>query len=169
MLSLSPESLLKESPEQWSVDVLLEGTQTQAAVTLLHRNELLVLVDSGWPRTRQQLILELAKRGILPEQITHVLHTHLHIDHAGNHPILTQAALLASEKEFRWADAIYRSLVQDDNDVHFITSVFPNLTGASVDRAAGFIRVARGICRKDFFSRWNEIEFFENAEIPEGL
>src|SRR5438552_19114022 len=89
------EAIVRESPEQWSVDVLLEGTQTQAAVTLLRRNELLVLVDSGWPRTRQQLILELAKRGILPAQITQVLHSTLHIDHAVNHHILTQAALLA--------------------------------------------------------------------------
>ena len=155
--------------ENWRVDVILTGNPTQAAVTLLRQRNTVALVDSGWPRTRTQLVTALAERSLQPQQITHVLHTHLHIDHAANHPILTEAVLLASRVEFLWADRLYRSLVQDENDVSFITSVFPALSGPAVERAVVFIQVARKICRKDFFSRWNEIQFYEDCGLPEGL
>jgi len=158
-----------KADDHWEIDVLLEGSPTQAAVTLLRKGDLFVLVDSGWPRTRTQLAARLAARGVRLEQITHVLHTHLHIDHAANHPILGKAILLASKEEFLWADLLYRNLVQDDNDARFITSVFPNLDGAARDRVSSFIQLSRRICRGDFFSRWNEIRFYEDEGLPEGL
>jgi glyoxylase-like metal-dependent hydrolase (beta-lactamase superfamily II) len=161
--------VLREAEDHWKIDILVEGSPTQAAVTLLRKRDLLVLVDSGWPRTRTQLVAALAALGVQPHQITHVLHTHLHIDHAANHPILPEAMLLASKAEFAWADRLYRNLVQDEDDVRFITSVFPQLSGPALERAVAFIQVARRICHKDLFSRWNEIQFYEDDGLPEGL
>ncbi|HYR90128.1 MAG TPA: MBL fold metallo-hydrolase [Terriglobia bacterium] len=160
---------MTRSENQWKIDIILQGSPTQAAVTLLRKHDLLVLVDSGWPRTRAQLVTALAEQGVQPHEITHVLHTHLHIDHAANHPILTEAVLLASRTEFVWADWLYRNLIEDEDDVRFILSVFPELSGPALEQAVVFIKVARRICRNDLFSRWNEIRFYEDQALPEGL
>jgi glyoxylase-like metal-dependent hydrolase (beta-lactamase superfamily II) len=160
---------LKQKEDEWRIDIILEGSPTQAAVTLLRKRDMRVLVDSGWPRTRTRLVTGLAERGVQPHQITHVLHTHLHIDHAANHPILTEAVLLASKTEFSWADELYHNLVRDEDDIGFIRSVFPELSGAALEGAVAFIQVARRICRKDLFSRWDEIQFYEDIGLPEGL
>jgi len=160
---------MNRAENNWKIDILLQGNPTQAAVTLLRQRDLLVLVDSGWPRTRTQLVTALAEHGVQPQDITHVLHTHLHLDHAANHPILTEAVLLASKAEFAWADGLYRNLIADEDDIHFILSVFPKLSGAALEQAVAFIQVARRICRRDLFSRWDEIQFYEDHGLPEGL
>ena len=82
---------------------------------------------------------------------------------------MTRATLLASEKEYKWADSIYRKLVEADDVIHVITSVFPNLTGPDVDRGVAFIQLARGICRRDFFSRWNELCLMNRASVISAL
>ena len=138
---------MNRAENNWKIDILLQGNPTQAAVTLLRNRDLLVLVDSGWPRTRTQLVTALAEHGVQPQNITHVLHTHLHIDHAANHPILTEAVLLASKAEFRWADRLYHNLIEDEDDVRFITSVFPQLSGPTLEQAVAFIQLARRICQ----------------------
>jgi glyoxylase-like metal-dependent hydrolase (beta-lactamase superfamily II) len=162
-------TIRRKAENDWSIDVILEGTPTRAAVTLLRRGNAVVLIDSGWPRTRTQLVQGLAAHGLEPGQITHVLHTHLHVDHAANHPILPNAILVASSTEFHWADRLYRNLVNEEDVARFIAGVFPAVTGPSLDRAVSFIQVIRRICQGDFFSRWNEIRFYEDFNLPDGL
>src|SRR5262249_43247289 len=131
----SEGTVLILSKDSWSIETLLPGSRMQAAVTLLRKDEMFVLVDTGWPRTRAQLVSALSTLGTQPHQITHVLHTHLHVDHAANHPIFSEAVLLASKLEFQWADRLYRDLVHDEDDARFIRSVFPDIGTSALNLA----------------------------------
>ncbi len=51
---------------------------------LVRDGSTLLLVDTGWgPEHSGQLLKELAESGTKPEEVTHVLFTHLHGDHTG--------------------------------------------------------------------------------------
>ncbi len=141
----------------------------QAAVTLAENGEAIVLVDSGWPRTRSRLLESLRQRGLQPEQVTHILHTHMHIDHAANHSLFPRARLLVSAFEFQWADRFYRLLVDTSDDVEFLRLTFPDLAPEEILRAMKLAQLARKICRQDFFERWNEFQFYDETSLPAGI
>ncbi|NWH40140.1 MBLC1 protein, partial [Chloropsis hardwickii] len=64
------------------------------SVTLVHGGPLTVLVDTGGPWLRSHLPGLLAGHGVTPRDITHVIVTHGHSDHAGNLNLFPQATLL---------------------------------------------------------------------------
>jgi glyoxylase-like metal-dependent hydrolase (beta-lactamase superfamily II) len=160
---------LKDSSGNWQIAVIVPGTSVQAAVTLARRGQNCLLVDSGWPRTRTQIMARLAEEGILAEQVTHILHTHLHVDHAANHCLFPRAALVVSAAEFHWADPFYRQLTKGTDDLRFLSKFFPGLAPADVSRGLELMQVTRRVCEKDFFSRWNEFQFYEDITLPQGI
>ncbi|NXQ29328.1 MBLC1 protein, partial [Alaudala cheleensis] len=58
--------------------------RADGTVTLLRGGPLTVLVDTGGPWLRPHLPGLLAARGVTPGDVTHVIVTHGHSDHAGN-------------------------------------------------------------------------------------
>ena len=75
---------------------------------LLRDAETLLLVDTGWgPEHDGTLLMELAEAGVKPQQVTHVLFTHLHGDHTGwnidrrsGHPMFPNARHLVPQADW---------------------------------------------------------------------
>ncbi len=96
-----------------AVDRCLPGASTPAAGTayLVRLNGVTVLVDAGAGETFDGRVYEaLAKAGVAPEQIDHVLLTHLHLDHVGGlihkgEPVFPHADVWLTEAEHAfWHD-----------------------------------------------------------------
>jgi glyoxylase-like metal-dependent hydrolase (beta-lactamase superfamily II) len=65
------------------LDTNHRGHQGAIAAYLIPYSGGAVLVDTGPGSTRQNLVAALAAHGLTPEQVAHVLLTHIHLDHAG--------------------------------------------------------------------------------------
>jgi len=72
------------------------------------------LFDTGHYNDRALLREELARHGIGPEEIRHVILSHLHFDHVLNLPLFKNAEITLCEAEIRYAEAVEAGLVQDD-------------------------------------------------------
>ncbi len=98
------------------------GTPTYVPVTawLITGTEKPVLVDAGFrsaedvkaysglnarQSAEQTLDAQLAKHGLKPEDIGYLVHTHLHLDHAGLDYRLTNARILVQTAELQYAAA----------------------------------------------------------------
>uniref|UniRef100_A0A8C5JBL1 Metallo-beta-lactamase domain-containing protein 1 n=1 Tax=Junco hyemalis TaxID=40217 RepID=A0A8C5JBL1_JUNHY len=68
--------------------------RADGSVTLIRGGPLTVLVDTGGPWLRPRLPGLLGAHGVAPEDITHVVVTHGHSDHAGNLNAFPRATLL---------------------------------------------------------------------------
>ncbi|XP_061446379.1 metallo-beta-lactamase domain-containing protein 1 isoform X1 [Rhineura floridana] len=95
-----PARLIPGSP--YSVLVLQEGyaeelpdgtTQADGTVSLV-LGPYLTLVDTGGPWGRDQLLAGLAKQGVSPCDVQHVVCTHGHSDHVGNLNLFPRAELI---------------------------------------------------------------------------
>uniref|UniRef100_A0A8C3SLL4 Metallo-beta-lactamase domain-containing protein 1 n=1 Tax=Chelydra serpentina TaxID=8475 RepID=A0A8C3SLL4_CHESE len=93
-------SLIPGAP--YSVRVLQEGysralpdgtTRADGTVTLV-QGPRLTLVDTGGPWGRERLLGLLAAQGVAPGDVSHVVCTHGHSDHAGNLNLFPGATLL---------------------------------------------------------------------------
>ncbi len=96
-----------------AIDRCLPGASTPASGTayLVRLNDATVLVDAGAGETFDGHVREaLDKAGAAPEQIDHVLLTHLHLDHAGGlirggEPVFPRATVWLTEAEHAfWHD-----------------------------------------------------------------
>ncbi len=96
-----------------AIDRFLPGASTTASCTayLVRLNGMTVLVDAGAGETFDGHMQEaLPKAGIAPEQIDHVLLTHLHLDHVGGilhngEPVFPHAKIWLAEAEHAfWHD-----------------------------------------------------------------
>jgi glyoxylase-like metal-dependent hydrolase (beta-lactamase superfamily II) len=66
-----------------TIDLIFQGLTGSIAVYLIPHKEGIVLVESGPGSTKESLKAGLAKYGFQPTDITDVLLTHIHLDHAG--------------------------------------------------------------------------------------
>jgi glyoxylase-like metal-dependent hydrolase (beta-lactamase superfamily II) len=66
-----------------TLDLNFQGRLQAIAVYLIRSGEAVVLVESGPGSTRAELEAGLANEGLSPRDVTHVLLTHIHLDHAG--------------------------------------------------------------------------------------
>lgn len=76
-----------------------------SSVCVLRSEEHIVLVETGPPAYMPLLQQRLSELGLGPEDISHVLITHLHWDHVGNFTMFPNAQVLVSEAEMRWGSA----------------------------------------------------------------
>jgi N-acyl homoserine lactone hydrolase len=74
-----------------------------SSVTLLTSGDRLVLVDSGSFGMRPMLASRLADHGVEPGEVTDVLLTHAHYDHAANYLLFPSANVWISAAELAWA------------------------------------------------------------------
>jgi N-acyl homoserine lactone hydrolase len=99
---------------RYSVDALVQGFPGRATrhgglgwsgVTLLRGDGRVVLVDSGGFGVRGPLADALAARGVPPGDVTDVLLTHVHYDHAVNALLFPRASLWIGAADLEWARA----------------------------------------------------------------
>lgn len=75
--------LVEESPGVHRVDLDWNGLPGQVAAYLVADRDALAVVETGPTSTLPALLSAVAELGRAPEEITHVLVTHVHLDHAG--------------------------------------------------------------------------------------
>ena len=66
-----------------TIDLQFQGKTQAIASYLIRQGDAVVLIESGPGSTLSALEAGLAKEGLSPRDITHVLLTHIHLDHAG--------------------------------------------------------------------------------------
>ena len=66
-----------------TLDLNFQGRPHAIAVYLIQQADAVVLIESGPGSTLPALEAGLAKEGLSPADVTHVLLTHIHLDHAG--------------------------------------------------------------------------------------
>ncbi|MEW6287742.1 MAG: MBL fold metallo-hydrolase [Chloroflexota bacterium] len=66
-----------------TLDLNFQGRPHAIAAYLIRTGDAVVLIESGPGSTRSALEAGLAKEGLSPRHVTHVLLTHIHLDHAG--------------------------------------------------------------------------------------
>ena len=96
----------------YTVDALVEGFPGKATahgglgwsgITLLRGGGRVVLVDTGGFGVRAPLAHALAERGVAPGDVTDVLLTHVHYDHAVNALLFPGAHVWISAADLEWA------------------------------------------------------------------
>ena len=66
-----------------TIDLNFQGKTQAIASYLIRSGDAVVLIESGPGSTLPSLEAALAKEGLSPRDVTHVLLTHIHLDHAG--------------------------------------------------------------------------------------
>jgi glyoxylase-like metal-dependent hydrolase (beta-lactamase superfamily II) len=66
-----------------TLDLNFQGRSQAIAAYLIRKEDAVVLIESGPGSTRAGLEASLAKEGLSPRDVTHLLLTHIHLDHAG--------------------------------------------------------------------------------------
>ena len=66
-----------------TLDLNFQGRPQAIAAYLIRGGDAVVLVESGPGSTRAELEAGLANEGLSPRDVTHLLLTHIHLDHAG--------------------------------------------------------------------------------------
>lgn len=66
-----------------TIDLNFQGKTQAIASYLIRQGDAVVLIESGPGSTRSALEAGLAKEGLSPRDVSHVLLTHIHLDHAG--------------------------------------------------------------------------------------
>ena len=66
-----------------TIDLGYKGIPERAAAYLIESGDSRILVDCGPARCQTRLEAGLAAQGFVPAEITHLLLTHIHLDHAG--------------------------------------------------------------------------------------
>lgn len=98
----------------YRIDVLVQGFPGKAVchgglgwstIVLLRSSERAVLVDVGAFGIRKPLAKLLASHGVRPDQITDVVLTHAHYDHAVNFVLFPRATVWIGRDELAWAAA----------------------------------------------------------------
>jgi glyoxylase-like metal-dependent hydrolase (beta-lactamase superfamily II) len=96
----------------WTLEVLVTGYPGKAVlhgglgwstVVLLRGHGRIVVLDGGGYGLRRPLLEHLKKRGIAPGDVTDLLLSHSHHDHAVNWPMFRQARIWIGRVELAWA------------------------------------------------------------------
>jgi glyoxylase-like metal-dependent hydrolase (beta-lactamase superfamily II) len=66
-----------------TLDLNFQGRPHAIAAYLIRQGDSVILIESGPGSTLAELEAGLAKEGLSPRHVTHVLLTHIHLDHAG--------------------------------------------------------------------------------------
>lgn len=82
-MTAASHSARQLAPDLWLLDTLFQGEPGVIASYLLTGPDGLALVDVGSGATLPQLLAAIRATGHAPEEIAHILITHVHLDHAG--------------------------------------------------------------------------------------
>lgn len=76
-------SVSKVNPGLWQISLPFQGEQEVVGSYLFSGKDELVLVDPGPGSTAEALLASIHDAGFEPQNVTHILLTHIHLDHAG--------------------------------------------------------------------------------------
>ncbi len=76
------------------VDAVKNGRQRAGGTVTLITGDPTVIVDTGAPQQRQEILGALANRGVDPAAIAWVVNTHGHLDHIGNNNLFPNATFV---------------------------------------------------------------------------
>ncbi len=97
----------------YQIDVLIQGFPGKAVchgglgwstVSLIRGEGRVVLLDVGAFGIRRELSKQLQNRGVSPEDVTDVVLTHAHYDHAVNFTLFPKATVWIGDEELSWAE-----------------------------------------------------------------
>ena len=98
----------------YRIDVLIQGFPGKAVchgglgwstITLLRSDQRTILIDVGAFGIRKPLQKQLKEHGVAPTDVTDVVLTHAHYDHAINFTLFDRATVWIGADELRWAAA----------------------------------------------------------------
>ena len=98
----------------YAIDLLVQGFPGKtvchgglgwSTVALVRGHDRVMLVDAGAFNMRRLIVAQLAERGLAPADVTDVVLTHAHYDHAINWVMFPAARVLIGEAELAWAAA----------------------------------------------------------------
>lgn len=84
------EEIFQYAPDLWQLSLPWQGERGIIGPYLLTGKQQVALVDPGPESTLPALLQQLQKAGFQPEDVTHILVTHIHFDHAGSVGTLLQ-------------------------------------------------------------------------------
>jgi N-acyl homoserine lactone hydrolase len=96
----------------WEIEILVSGYPGKSTIygglgwstlVLLRGHSRVVVLDGGGYGQRKVLIAHLKERGLSPLDVTDLLLSHAHYDHAVNWPLFRQARIWIGRKELAWA------------------------------------------------------------------
>jgi glyoxylase-like metal-dependent hydrolase (beta-lactamase superfamily II) len=76
-------SVNKRSPGLWQISLPFQGEQEVVGTYVLEGNNELALIDPGPESSTEALLASLREGGWDPQKVTHILITHIHLDHSG--------------------------------------------------------------------------------------
>jgi glyoxylase-like metal-dependent hydrolase (beta-lactamase superfamily II) len=88
-----------------------EGVTVGSSVSLVTDGQAVIVVDPGMVATRSAILDPLAEHGFAPDDVTHVVLTHHHPDHAMNAALFAKAELIDA-----WARYIGDQWLDHDGD-----------------------------------------------------
>lgn len=92
-----------------------ESKDLCSSVTLLRRGEYNMLFDVGAFYMKDELLQELKKEGLKPEDITDVFITHSHIDHIGNVGLFSNANIVFGKRHLVDLDSGGAKIYKDED------------------------------------------------------
>ena len=114
----------------------------------------------------QELVAALAAAGVRPEDISIVIHTHLHYDHAGNNHLFPRARFFVQREELRYALAP----TSFDASAYFAPSlgITPDYLGTKFELLDGDAQITCFPATSQSFSRVSLPVFREGADGIQG-
>ncbi|NXT50918.1 MBLC1 protein, partial [Pluvianellus socialis] len=142
-------------------------------VTLVAGGPVTALVDTGGPWGGQRLLGLLARRGVAPGQVTHVVCTHGHADHVGNLNLFPVATWVVGTEVTRGEGEVVASGLEKGrpyvlHPAHLEVVATPGHTGSHVSLVARATSLGTAVVAGDLFEReGDEGEWRAWSEDPE--
>jgi glyoxylase-like metal-dependent hydrolase (beta-lactamase superfamily II) len=133
----------------WSIasPVAIEGARTTyrflTYLTVVEAGDLspeagLLVFDSGL-EAGEGLARSFRERGLDPLSVTHVFHSHMHIDHFGGDRLFTRALKLMSREELDYQRRWNREFFEARDRAAFLAERFPHLSKVESERIADML------------------------------
>jgi len=102
---------------------------------LLRFPDQLVIVDTGL-NGEPDLLRELARLGVNPEDVDLVVNTHVHPDHAGNNRLFTRAQVVVSRVDYEFARSYCHAIMDADDPVEVFRRYYPEVRENRLEKEA---------------------------------
>ena len=155
----------------WKADILLEGNWRGASSVLLRGASGPVLIDTGMPGEASRLLGALAKHGLRPGDIRHLINTHFHLDHVSNNYLFPNSLIYATQQSHDWCFGLYSALADGMNWKKLTLEYYPETL--SYANAEDLMRKIRNIAL-----RWwdasraglpSQFRWMECHSLPAGI
>ncbi len=155
----------------WKVAVLLAGNWRGATSVLISNGRHYLVVDTGMPHEAHQLVKALQEKGLQPTDITGVINTHFHVDHALNNSLFPKSLIYATQEAYDWSRSLYSDLLDEPRWEKLILRYYPEtFQYEKARRHMGKLRqVALRWWDSTRLGESSQFRWVETQPLPEGL